>query len=169
MIRIEKLSNQLDLWPQVLDIFFESSGKKEFSTLKDKEEFIYKYIGFYKKHHSDSFFIAIREDSVLGYICGAEDSLEQLDLFTLLPHYKLFKDLYLDYSTHLHINLHLEARGAGVGSKLIKHFEEQTCGSIHLITTPSARNRSFYLKNGYDLEIIRKNDDTELLFMGKTM
>ena len=167
MISIEPISANSETWDDVLEIFLDSSTQKTFADQKEKNDFIYKYLSFYKENHAEYFLVAKRLDEVIGYICGAKDSKSQTKLFELLPHYELFREEYIKYPAHLHINLSPKARGAGVGSRLINEFEKAVACSTHLITTPSARNRKFYTKNFYTTEIIRTFSGSELLFMGK--
>jgi hypothetical protein len=89
-----------------------------------------------------------------------------------LFYFDLFKDEYLKYPAHLHINLSESSRGLGLGSILIKEFETKvsatSCG-VHLITSPTARNRGFYLKNEYLHEIVKTYNKSEILLMGKEL
>jgi GNAT superfamily N-acetyltransferase len=170
VLKILSLVESLEYWDRVVDIFYESSYKKEFNSEIEKNDFLYKYLGIYKDKYPDLFLVAVKNEEVLGYICGVHDSKLETSLYDLLPHYSLFEDLYAKYPAHLHINLSSKSRGLGVGSILIEAFEElSSSGGIHLITGPKARNRSFYLKNNYSFECIREFKGLELLFMGKTL
>lgn len=170
MLKITSLAESQDSWDMVVEIFFESSSKKVFKSDTEKNDFLYKYLGFYKDKYPNIFLVALMDDKVLGYICGARDSKFENELYDFLPHYSLFEDLYEKFPAHLHINLSQNSRGLGVGSKLIEAFEEIVSTSgVHLITGPKARNRSFYLKNNYTFECLREFRGLELLFMGKTL
>ena len=148
-MNITNLSATPDLWDEVVNIFFESSSVKEFTDENSKAEFLYKYLGYYKVNYPEFFLVATFENQVLGYICGSPSSLNDSELLELLPHFSVFKDLYDDFPAHLHINLTEASRGRGIGSELIQRFESICSVSVHLITSPTARNRDFYNKNGY--------------------
>ena len=168
-MNIISLNTSPTLWDEVVNIFFESSSVKEFTDEKSKEEFLYKYLGYYKENYPEFFLVATFENKVLGYICGSPNSLDDSELLGLLPHFGVFKDLYDDFPAHLHINLARASRGMGVGSKLVQRFESICRGGVHLITSPTARNKSFYLKNGYNFNDIRVFSGSDLLFMGKSI
>ncbi len=169
MLEINSILNSPKSWSSIVEIFFESSAKKTFVDDKQKRDFLFKYLGFYKENYPEYFFIASDGDHILGYICGSPHSLTDKDLYQLLPHYSLFEDLYLKFPAHLHINLSSHCRGLGVGSKLLAFFEDKCSAGVHLITGPKARNRSFYLKNNYTYESTREFNGLELHFMGKTL
>jgi GNAT superfamily N-acetyltransferase len=167
-VQIFSLSEAPDLWQNIIPIFFESSARSEFESVEAKNDFLYKYLGYYRENYPDYFLVGVLEKEVMGYICGSPDSSKDLVLFDILPHYGLFKDLYSTYPAHLHINLSENSRGKGIGSKLIRQFENLCQSPTHLITSPSARNRSFYLKNDYSFESVRSYSNTDILFMGKS-
>lgn len=156
---------------QLSEIFFESSGKKDFKDEKEKEDFYFKYMGYYLAQYPEFLHVA-KDESVIGYCLGAP-STDKSEFFILQPHLKIFKDLFLKYPAHFHINCHARARGQGVGAGLLAEFELQLqnleIAGVHLITTPAARNRSFYTRLGYTFEVIRPYEGRELLFMGKKL
>lgn len=154
---------------EVNRIFFESSARKTFDNEAQRDNFRYKYLDYYKETNSELFLISLRGEDVLGYICGSRNSKKELKLYELLPHYSLFEDLFEQFPAHLHINLCDSSRGLGIGSKLIEEFEALVSTGIHLLTSPKARNRSFYLKNNYLNEYSRSFNNHELLFMGKVL
>lgn len=155
-------------YSQVVDIFYESSPRKNFESIEEKKLFQHKYLDYYKISYPEYFYIALNSEKVLGYICGSPDSRRDEELKQVVSHYKIFKEEYDIFPAHLHINLSSASRGLGIGSKLVKHFEKNIDNSVHLITSPDAKNRSFYKKNGYSTEIIKVFNGFELLLMGKT-
>lgn len=170
IISLEKIKKEGDLdsvWSSVLEIFFEASPRKNFDNQAQKDSFSYKYLTYYKDKYPDIFLVCRDEKKILGYICGSPDSINDEVLYKLLAHYQVFEDLYSRFPAHLHINLSSESRGLGVGSKLVENFESIVKSNIHIITGPSARNKSFYLKNEFNFESIKPFQDQELLFMGK--
>ena len=164
---IASLIDNFELFEQVSSIFFESSIKKSFLSEQEKKDFRYKYLDYYKNNYPEFFLIAKKGNKVLGYVCGSPDSIKDSELFNIVPHYKAFEDYYGELNAHLHINLHSESRGLGIGSNLLREFEKLNRGAVHLLTSPDADNRNFYLKNGYNIEKIKNFQGVTLLLMGK--
>lgn len=150
------------------EIFFESSTKKEFSSEEEKEKFFWKYMGFYLANYPEFVWIAHQDFKVLGYILGMPFSQDP-SLYDIQPHMRTFEGEYTLYPAHLHINCHADSRGMGLGQKLMAVFEGQLkllgCQGIHAMTGPESRNRSFYLKLGFDFELTRSG----ILFVGKDL
>lgn len=161
----KEISSQLD------EIFFESSMKKEFRDEAERKEFQWKYLGFYLAHYPEYVWVAYSK-KVLGYVLGMPVT-KNPDLYKIQPHLKPFEDLFEKYPAHLHINCHFEARGLGVGSKLILAFEAQmrslNLAGVHILTAPNSLNRSFYLKNGFTFESERLFGQNPILFMGRNL
>jgi ribosomal protein S18 acetylase RimI-like enzyme len=156
---------------QLREIFFESSARKNFNDDAEREIFYQKYLGSYLMLAPDLTFVCW-ESKLLGYITGILDS-DATEISSLQPHLTTFKDLFQRFPAHLHINMHHEARGRGIGSKLLIEFEKKiklnNVFGVHLITSPSSRNCDFYRKNGYTFEAERSFLGTGLLFMGKSL
>jgi len=173
------LSSLKDLAPSIAEdgvaqarvIFFESAGNPLFSSIADRDRFQNRYFDSYLST-PDLFFLATREQKVLGYLAGAKQTLGVH--FELNPYLEDFRSLIeADYPAHLHINLSALARGAGIGSNLISAYESylRSIGvkGVHLVTSSSARNVSFYLKNSYaPLKEAEWNGKT-LLLMAKPL
>jgi GNAT superfamily N-acetyltransferase len=156
---------------ELKEIFFESSSKKDFQDEREKQAFYWKYLGLYLSHFPQLLWIERRE-KVLGYCVGCSSTLVP-EVMQSQPHLKVFEDLFNDYPAHFHVNCHAEARGKGIGAQLILRLEEklkeELIPGVHLITSPSSRNRSFYLRLGYNQEVVRPWQGQDLLFMGKKL
>lgn len=163
---IEEFPDRLE---EVMEIFFESSTKKDFASVEERTRFVVKYLGVYIQSYPQLCLIALKDDKVLGYCCGMPQTPPQL--YELQPHLEVFEDQFDLYGSHLHINCHHEARGMGVGGRLVLAFEEmmkqESSSGIHVITSPTARNVSFYEKLGYHHRVQRQYNDAELLLLGK--
>lgn len=153
------------------DIFFETSEKKSFSSASEKQKFLEKYFLNYCRLSPSYFFVALKDKKVLGYICGSPETNDEM--IKLNPYLALFTDSLHVYPAHLHINCSTETQGMGVGSRLMTHFcshlQAQACQGVHIITTGSARNRSFYKKVGFRYQKSALWHGVELLFMGKAL
>jgi GNAT superfamily N-acetyltransferase len=171
IVEIKKYSDikNENIKEQIIEIFLESSTVKAFSSQEAMDNFIYKYLGYYMDKYPSWILVALNGNNVLGYICGLPDSKLQQELYEKLDHYELFDDLYPEFPAHLHINLSDDARGKGIGSRLINNFsgllKQSSIKGVHIITSPVARNVGFYKKNEFDKLIERDNK----LFMGKTL
>lgn len=169
------LFNELnDVQKRTVDeIFFQTSSFKEFKSPKEKEQFWFKFLGYYQINHPELFLTILESEKVLGYICGSHDSSSDKDLYNLLSHYSLFEENFVQYPAHLHINMSVDSHGKGLGSKLINEFElllmNKKVKGVHLITGVDARNVSFYKKNGYIFSDIKKINEHSLLFLGKSL
>lgn len=159
----------LDQMAELKEIFFESSAKKEFKDQKEKDDFFWKYLGFYLVNFPDYVWIA-RLGRILGYVVGAPITNDP-QIYEIQPHLKSFEAFFNDYPAHLHINCHAEARGLGVGSKLLKELEnklqEAQITGLHIMTSPESRNKNFYKRLGFDFEVTLNSSGSPILLMGK--
>lgn len=151
-------------------IFFESSSVKSFRDDEHKVSFFNRWCGDYLKHYPEYFYLTLENGKLLGYLCGVIDSKLAIN-FLNVPAQNLFEDLFETYPAHLHINFHPDARGKGLGTILINHFENELkkreVRGLHLITSQSARNVSFYKKAGFNYALEREFNGSFLYFMGK--
>jgi ribosomal protein S18 acetylase RimI-like enzyme len=141
-------------------IFWQTSARTSFENPDKKKQFQTHYLDRYLQEIA---LVAKINSKVVGYIIATENSLK-------MPHSTdLFSDLYEDYPAHLHINCDENFRGQGIGRQLIDTLENklksQGCAALHLITSPSAQNVSFYRQLGFDFEVLRG----EMLFLGKKL
>lgn len=171
-IVIRSYLDHSDAGPQLMDIFLESSVKKEFKDEEERAAFYYKYVGFYLEYYPELCLLALKNGKLLGYILGATKSQDS-KLYSLQPHLKKFQEFFQDYPAHLHINCSADSRGQGVGSKLIKAFEEKLqklgVSGLHIMTGGTSRNRSFYQRLGFDFETEIMFQGSPILMMGKKL
>lgn len=156
---------------ELKDIFFESSTKKDFKDQAEKDAFYDKYLGFYLTHYPEYFWVA-EADKILGYVAGAPTTSDPW-LHQVQPHLQTFESYFKDYPAHLHINLHSEARGMGLGSKLLQELANQLQDSnitgLHIMTGTDSRNKSFYQRLGFSFEVTLNFLGTPILLMGKRL
>lgn len=158
----------------VKEIFFLSSNRKDFLNDAEKQRFFEKWTQYYFDFCADSILVAIdkTDGQVLGYLTGCEDSHKAAPLLlSAIPSYEAFSDQFDQYSCHLHMNLHPNARGRGIGSQLIQEYKaiakSKGASGLHIVTAPNAQNVSFYKKNGLTAEIERDWKGYKLLFLGE--
>jgi ribosomal protein S18 acetylase RimI-like enzyme len=177
MIKICGLT-ELEPKPALLairDIFYVSSARQHFSSPEEKIEFFEKWTRYYITEQPELIFLAVEDDAkVLGYLMGCADSKAALPYYEeRLKSYAVFADQFEKYPAHLHINFRPEARGQGIGSKLIEHFCEKLVQDdvrgVHIVTSPDADNRRFYSKNKFAFELKRRWREVDLLFMGRDL
>lgn len=157
--------------PEIRDIFFESSSKKTFRDEAEKNDFFYKYLGYYLEHYPELCFVAI-DEKVLGYVVTAPDSHSNA-LYSIQPHLRSFENYFNKFPAHLHINCHRDSRGRGVGSKLIAQTENSLksleVSGLHIMTAPDAANQNFYKKLGFNFQVIEDFQGSSILLMGKEL
>ncbi len=152
-------------------IFYISSSVQQFNSEDHKQTFFEKWCGDYLIHYADEFFLFFdQSDKLMGYISGCKNSTEALGNLRV-PGFKLFSDLFISFPAHLHINFHPDSRGMGLGSILvdfyIEYLKSQNVTGLHLVTSPDAKNVSFYDRLGFNQKYVRESNGHPLLFMGK--
>jgi ribosomal protein S18 acetylase RimI-like enzyme len=149
----------------VEEIFFESSTKKEFKDQNERDEFEWKYLGYYLKNYPQYAWIALKEGKVLGYVLGMPQTIDP-ELYSLQGHLKAFEEHFKSYPAHLHINCHKEARGQGIGKalaqKLLNQMAAEKIPGLHIMTGVTSENRHFYERLGFDFSVTNNT----VLFMG---
>lgn len=157
----------------IRSIFFESSSRTEFADESEKERFFQRWTEYYLSEYPDWVYLAFDDaNRVLGYLMGCPESLRAVDHYRRsLKSYLLFADLFESFPAHLHINLASQARGQGIGGRLIETFvsDLRPIPGVHIVTFPQARNRGFYLKSGFQFLLEREQDGRKFLFMGRQL
>lgn len=162
-----------DILPALKEIFFLSADPRNVTADAAKNEaFFQKWTAYYLEQRPEWILVAKDKGKLLAYLMCEPDSRKALSHFEKInPSYRVFEDQFAKFPAHLHMNAHPEARGRGVGSQLIDHLVEKLKGinapGVHLITSPSQRNASFYRKNGFTEEVRRDWKGYPLLFMGR--
>ncbi|MGE5632854.1 MAG: N-acetyltransferase family protein [Caulobacteraceae bacterium] len=114
------------------------------NAFNDRVLFSYFFSDYYPLYESMHSFVAVdkdKENLVVGYIIGTDNSVRQV---------------YKDYPAHLHINILQEYQHSGIGSALINSFEKHMKAigvrGIHLTTSnKNYKAISFYESKGYHL------------------
>lgn len=156
---------------ELREIYFESSGRKDFATADEKEAFYEKYLGHYLDHYPEYVWVA-REGRILGYMIGSPVTNDP-EFYLIQPHLRVFEEFFEDFPAHLHVNFHPMARGMGLGSKLFSELEKQFQGmkirGIHIMTGPDSRNKMFYQRLGFNFEKTLDFRGNPILMMGKSL
>lgn len=175
IIRLSELDESLKkkAIEEIQEIFFLSTSVKSFTSDDHKKLFFEKWCGDYIVHFPETFYLFFDEDdSLLGYLSGCNDTLSSFS-FMRVPAQTLFSEQLESFPAHLHINFHPKARGMGLGSHLIEFYARELvmCNipGLHLVTSPDARNVSFYDRLGFDHHVVKEINGSKLLFMGKKL
>jgi len=161
-------------WRMVEEIFYLSSSRREFGNPDEKLRFLERWTGYYRRNEPQHFLLATAPDGrVAGYLSGCADSRAARRLYSDIPYFAVFEDLFEVYPAHLHVNCHPEFRGRGIGTALIKAFIEVCSAAklagVHLVTSPGARNVNFYRRCGFGFSLTRNWRENELLFLAMAL
>jgi GNAT superfamily N-acetyltransferase len=147
----------------VVEIFWETSARQNFSSPQEREEFQQHYLTQYL---ATLCLVAEIESRVVGYVIASLDSQKPAG-----P--ELFADQFAEFPAHLHINCRADVRGQGVGALLIESLEEELkrrgVKGVHLVTLKGARNVNFYLKQNFAHIVTRSLKDRHLVLLGKKL
>jgi ribosomal protein S18 acetylase RimI-like enzyme len=164
--------SERDFLADIKEIFFDSSEKKDFTSEEAKADFFHHWCGQYLQKFPETFLVFVSDDKAVGYLCYVEDtnsSYKDLGISSM-DH---FKEVYTNFPAHLHINVHSSQRGKGLGAKLLVEMErrlmKKDIPGVFLITDPTARNVSFYKRNGYDFAQEYHTEKYGLLLLGKKL
>jgi len=164
----DRLSGDID------HVFFSSSLRQSFDSADDRAAFRERWLGRYLKHFPHLAWVARdATQRAVGYLVGSLDDPARDPLFSDLPFFAHFRTLTARYPAQLHVNLDAEWRGRGIGARLIDAFAAQARAAgapgLHVVTSRGSRNVGFYLANGFMERGALKNDDVELLFLGREL
>lgn len=160
---------------KIREIFFLSADPKNISDDQTKnDEFFAKWTGYYFSYEPEWILLAWEGERLLGYIMVGTNSRKAVPYYdSRNPSFRTFADQFDLYPAHLHINCHPSARGQGVGTFLIEDASarliKKGLKGLHLITSPTQRNVSFYRRNGFSFELQREYKGYALLFMGRKL
>ncbi len=151
----------------VKEIFWKTSSVNVFGSISEKDDFFYKYLGYYIQSLNCFCYVSLIENYVQGYCCGHSNTFSDIELMKLQPHLGQFANIGKPFPGHLHINIDPQEHGKGLGSLLINFVckEMKMISGLHIITGAQSRNKKFYKLNGFDYEYY--SECGSLCFMGK--
>jgi len=154
------------------DIFFKTT-KAQLNSEEERQNLFDKYAAPYIKNWPDYVFFACDESSgrTMGYLTGCDDSKNAIDILSAVQKsYSLFADLYSRFPAHLHVDVHPDFQGKGVGTFLLQEFiiemKKSGAAGLHILTAPGDSSVDFYLRNKFKFQVVRSFNDREILFMG---
>lgn len=156
------------------EIFFITSARTQFSSNEQKETFFRNYTSYYVEHCPSWFYVALKNDHVVGYLSGCADSEAARPILeNAIPSSALFSEWFRLYPAHLHINVDPAMHGQGLGGKLISRFMQDLKKSnvlgVHLVTAANAKNVSFYSKLGFKQLSQKTYHEAELVCLGLSL
>lgn len=162
-----------DLVAGIDAIFFAASATQHFESASVRDAFRERWLGRYLEHYPEWFYVAVSSGQAVGYLAGCLEDPALSPRFSDIAFFETFADLTPAYPAHLHINLDASYRNAGLGGRLIDLFvadaEAAGVAGIHVVTGYRSRNRTFYLRNGF--EVLRELPDVDpaLVFLGRRL
>lgn len=155
-------------YPQVKEVFWETTTRVQFASDAERQQFQNQYLDDYLKQVA---FVAVEDGQVLGYIIAQLDTLASES--TWASHLAIFREEYARYPAHLHINCRSAAQGQGLGGQLLAALEKDLLArgvkGLHLITAADARNVNFYKKYGYLQVALKPWKTAQLVMLGKIL
>ena len=156
------------------EIFFQSSNTQSFDSIEARQQFRDKWLGRYLTHYGQCCFIALNQQNhPIGYIAGSLHDPARDPIFADMPHYAAFSHVTKVHPAQLHINVHADARGKGVGRQLIEAFAEfaatERVNGVHAITSRGACNIGFYQANGFEEVASAELNGRELVFLAREL
>lgn len=154
-------------------IFFAASNTQTFDSLATRAAFRERWLGRYLRSDSQHVLLACQEASgaIVGYLTGCFDDPARAVRFADIGFYAQFAHLTERYPAHLHVNLDVAARSAGIGSKLVAAFVADVAraglAGVHVVTGRGARNVSFYERAGFHERGIAASGGREVILLGR--
>ncbi len=181
-VRIERwldIVEQDAMVPQIDEIFFGSSATRDFSDDVARAAFRERWLGGYLEHDAQWFYVALGADAdsgalcVAGYLAACVDDPRGVERFSDIGYFEVFRDLLDAYPAHLHINLHEDFRGAGIGGQLIARFAEDASRAgaigVHVVTGQESRAVNFYYRCGFQEKGCTQWNGVDNVFLGRTL
>lgn len=141
-------------YDQVATIFFDTSNTQAFPSASAREQFAERWLNRYLMLFPTHAFIALSDDAAVGYLVSSLEDPASEPIFADLPFLEPFAPVTKHFPAHLHINVAETHRNSGIGRLLVEtfiaHAKSQGCPGVHVVTSPDARNVSFYKANKFD-------------------
>lgn len=162
-----------DVLRRIKAIFFQASGREDFTSEADRQAFCYRWLGVYLEHYPDFSFIAVdRSGEISGYLAGTPNSRSLRTFLDKARDLDAFASYWDGYPAHLHVNVDENARGRGIGGELVGAFLTRcrTVGILgaHVISAKGARNLSFYERCGFCGVATAEVAGRDLIFLGQS-
>lgn len=159
---------------QIDAIFFEASATKAFADETARAAFRERWLGRYLDRFPDCAFLAMGADGrVAGYLVGSLADPARDPLFADIAFFGDLAEHTARFPAQLHINLAPEARGRGIGGRLIAAFcdlaRSRGVTGVHVVTGAASRNRTFYAREGFEVEAMLGGPGQAIVLLGRRL
>ena len=135
-------------------IFFAASSVQSFRDAAHRAAFRWLWLGRYLAEEPAHAFVAFIGATPCGYLVGSLADPAPRAAFRELSYFADFAAETARFPAHLHINIDDEARGRGIGARLVEHFAAHASAhaspGVHVVTGAGMRNVGFYARLGFD-------------------
>lgn len=158
IVRLTDLSDIAPLLPGIDAIFFDTAYTTDFADPAERSAFRERWLGRYLALFPQDAFLALAPDgSAAGYLVGCLDSAALGPAFADVGYgpqmHPAMAEAIVRWPAHLHINMRADARGLGVGGRLIERFaahcRDRGVPGVHVVTGATSRAVAFYRKCGF--------------------
>ncbi len=174
-VRIERMSGReaeaRGLIPGIETIFF-ATAARPYPEGPERDAFLEKWLGRFLTAKDDVLLVARDGRHVVGYLVGTFENAALSPRFQDMPHFRdHFSSQCAHFPAHLHINLHTDYRGAGIGARMLDVFAglvlEAGLPGMHVTTGQGMRNVGFYLRCGFIEAGRLERAGGTMLFLGR--
>lgn len=158
---------------EIEQIFFETSGTRQFESGRERAAFRERWLGRYLSHHPGETFVAVETGGIVGYLAGCLTDPAKSPLFADISYFTTVAHLSKQFPAHLHINVTARCRGQGIGARLIEAFARHAADAgvpgMHVVTGEGARNNRFYLAQGFERLCTTVWNGNRIAFLGRQL
>lgn len=152
-------------------VFFASSNTQTFESEAHRIAFRAQWLGQFLNCFPDLATLALNDrPACAGYCIAWPSNPLVTGDFGALDYLRSAGKALEHYPAQIHINVSAEQRSAGLGSQLLhatlaRLATAYPAPGVHIFTEHSARNRSFYLANGFSDNLTVRWQDRQLVMM----
>lgn len=155
---------------QIDDIFYQASVTRSLPTPEARAAYRDLWLGRYMAHFPELFLVALDADGAAAAYLAASPVSDRPPL-PGPDYYALFPAAIVEaYPAHLHINVRLDSRGAGVGAKLVAAFRASChtarIPAFHAVTAAGTAAVHFFRRCGMEPKAQVCWRGRELLLLG---
>jgi GNAT superfamily N-acetyltransferase len=151
-----EIADPAELTADLDGIFFEASGTQTFPNAAARAGFRERWLGQFLRLDPGEAFLALDDRGrCVAFLVGCLTDPARSARFDDVGYFRLLADLTQSYPAHLHVNVAPEARGQGLGARLVEAFAAHAARAgapgMHVVTSEGQRNVAFYARCGFAL------------------
>jgi GNAT superfamily N-acetyltransferase len=152
IVPLAELDEDTEVCGEAEAIFFANAATQGFASVDERDAYRDLWFSRYIRAFPDVFLIVLNDDGrVAGYLAGSPVTdappLQGPDYYRLFP-----QALIEACPAHLHVNIHAELRGRGLGETLVTAFRRccvrRGLRGFHAVTAADSRAAHFFAKCG---------------------